>query len=71
VPEGRVKVDWVIQPDGSLHISWQEMHGPRVATPQSIGLGITLLTRLLFSHPNTVSLDYDSDGLRCSVVLKD
>jgi len=47
------------------------MHGPRVATPQSIGLGITLLTRLLFSHPNTVSLDYDSDGLRCSVVLKD
>jgi PAS domain S-box-containing protein len=69
--EGKVAVTWAVLPDSRLEIKWQEMNGPRVAVPDRTGLGSTLLTKLLFNQPDAVSLEYNADGVQCTILLHD
>ena len=71
VTEGEVLVRWNYQEDKSLQIVWQEMRGPVVNVPERSGLGSALLKDLLFSKPNTVTIEYDTDGVICTIVIRD
>ena len=71
VTEGEVWVRWSYQDDSSLQIVWQEMRGPVVSAPERSGLGSSLLKDLLFSMPNSVTIEYDPDGVICTIVIRD
>ncbi len=71
VAEGEVSVRWSYQADSSLKIVWQEMRGPLVKAPERSGLGSSLLKDLLFSRPNSVTIEYDADGVICTIVIRD
>ncbi|RAK58052.1 hypothetical protein DJ018_09125 [Phenylobacterium deserti] len=64
-PNGRVDVDWRIEPaDGNrLLLQWRESGGPIVQPPQRRGLG----SRLLRPQPglDDARLAFDPDGVRC------
>ncbi|TGN62333.1 PAS domain S-box protein [Paracoccus liaowanqingii] len=70
VIEGEVSVRWSYKADSSLHIVWQEMHGPVVSAPERSGLGSSLLKDLLFSRPNSVSIEYRPDGVICTIEIR-
>ncbi len=71
VTEGKVSVRWSYQADSSLQIVWQEMRGPVVSAPERSGLGSSLLKDLLFSKPNSVTIDYDPEGVICTIIIED
>ena len=71
VTEGEVSVRWSYQVDSSLQIVWREMGGPVVSAPERSGLGSSLLKDLLFSQPNSVTIEYDVDGVICTIVIRD
>ena len=71
VTEGKVEIKWNYMADGSLKIEWQEMGGPPVKVPESFGLGSTLLKQLLFSAPNSVTLNHDIGGVECIIIIRD
>jgi two-component sensor histidine kinase/PAS domain-containing protein len=66
---GRLCIDW--QRDGDeVRLSWREEGGPRVAPPERSGFGRVLLERLVgASLGGSVSLDFQPDGLRCSLAF--
>jgi two-component sensor histidine kinase len=69
VPEGQVRVDWAISPEGGgLRLSWTESGGPPVAAPKRTGYGTRYLSaalRNLFGSPPV--LVHDPEGFRLSV----
>jgi len=69
VPAGSVDVRWHINPQTrQLHFSWQERHGPAVATPKNKGFGSKLIDGVLAGEINgTVDRSYDAAGLRCLI----
>lgn len=69
VPAGSVDVRWHIDPQTrQLHFSWQERHGPAVATPKNKGFGSKLIDGVLAGEINgTVDRSYDAAGLRCLI----
>jgi PAS domain S-box-containing protein len=69
--EGAVEISWARADDGSLTIDWVERWGPVVIRPASTGFGLKLLTGGLFTHPNSVKLDFDPDGLKCRIKIAD
>lgn len=71
VNEGEVSVRWSYQTDSSLKIVWQEMRGPLVKAPERSGLGSSLLKDLLFSKPNSATIEYEADGVICTIVIRD
>ncbi|KAB2689514.1 PAS domain S-box protein [Brucella pseudogrignonensis] len=69
VPAGSVDVRWHIDPQTrQLHFSWQERHGPAVATPKNKGFGSKLIDGVLAGEINgAVDRSYDAAGLRCLI----
>ncbi|WP_114227703.1 PAS domain-containing sensor histidine kinase [Sphingomonas sediminicola] len=64
---GRVSVHWR-RADGRLLIDWREEGGPRVTAPLRQGFGTRMLSRALARElGGTVTLTYDSAGLRCAI----
>jgi len=65
VPGGRVLIDWSVsdQARPELHLTWREIGGPPVATPERKGFGSRLIDRNV-RHDLTgkVQLNYASDG---------
>ena len=71
-PSGRLDVAGdVVQADaaeGQFELSWMESGGPPVAPPTRSGFGRAVIERnLAQSLDATVSLEFNSDGLRCTL----
>jgi len=66
---GSVKVDWDTNRD-HLHLRWQEIGGPTVASPGRKGFGTRLLTGGLFDAGNgSVELGFEPAGVVCEICL--
>lgn len=69
---GRVKVEWSVSrsddaPD-RVSIVWREAGGPRVETPSRRGFGSRLIVSgLAHQLDGDVRLDFDPDGVSCSI----
>jgi PAS domain S-box-containing protein len=66
---GRLSIDWNIIKDGTeivLRLQWRERGGPTVAPPSRQGFGTTLLNAVF----DKLHLEYEPDGLTCSLELR-
>lgn len=71
VPEGHVRVSWLIE-DGnsSLRLKWVETGGPRVTAPDTTGYGTTLIqSTTTYSLQGQLELEYPSEGFRAEIVI--
>lgn len=68
---GVVDVTWKVQAGaGEISICWLERGGPKVSPPSRRGFGRILLERALASDlKGRVVLNFDEDGLKCSITL--
>jgi PAS domain S-box-containing protein len=68
-PAGRVRVAWAVdRPRERLRLVWRETGGPAVVPPRTRGFGTTLIERVLRAEFGaTVTLDFQPDGLVCTV----
>jgi len=71
---GRVKVSWTVShsEDGPdrVSITWREAGGPPVRTPSRRGFGSRLIVSgLAHQLHGDVKLDFDPDGVRCSITF--
>jgi PAS domain S-box-containing protein len=67
---GTVHVTWTLDRANSSHfrLVWREAAGPKVRAPERKGFGTVMLTRILAQEINgEISLEYNSDGLVCSM----
>lgn len=67
---GTVHVNWTLDRANSSHfrLVWRESGGPEVRAPERKGFGTVMLTRILAQEINgEISLEYNSDGLVCSM----
>lgn len=68
VPQGQVALRWErmrSSDDTSLRVEWKESGGPKIAAqPARKGFGTSLL-RGVFAGGDDVTIDFESDGLRC------
>lgn len=71
---GSVAVEWTTEPAGDacvVTIEWRETGGPPVIPPTRRGFGTRLIERGLSSEGrNTVTLDFQPEGLRCHFVMR-
>ncbi|MVA12187.1 response regulator [Agrobacterium vitis] len=69
---GHVDVSWSLDgvDPGVINVVWQESGGPPVNAPLERGFGSRLLERALPRElGGTISLEFNSDGLRCAMRL--
>jgi two-component sensor histidine kinase len=68
VPGGRVALDWALEADGRLTLSWVETCGPAVTPPTRRGFGSRLIERGLSGDlRGSASLRYEPGGLTCAM----
>lgn len=66
---GHVSVRWRQTAD-MLRIEWKETGGPRVSAPARQGYGSTVIRDLLtYEIGGRVDLEFESDGVRCTIQL--
>lgn len=69
VPEGHVDLSWFLGPSGTtLFVLWTERDGPRVAPPESQGLGMRLLRAQ--TGIEGVDLNFDPAGVWCELRIE-
>ena len=68
VPQGHVSITWASE-GSRLRLRWKELGGPTVTPPLKPGFGSRLLQRGIFSAPDTVTLTYAREGLRCDMAI--
>ena len=61
-PNGWISIDWTTA-DRRLRLEWKEHDGPAVVSPKSKGFGSRLLARAALG----ATVNYESDGLRCTI----
>jgi two-component system, chemotaxis family, CheB/CheR fusion protein len=67
---GRVHVVWETLADGPskrFRLCWKESGGPPVSPPAQKGFGSLLIERALQNHLGQARLDFESQGLQCSI----
>lgn len=64
VPAGSVALTVAREGEG-LTLTWKERDGPRVVEPERQGFG----TRLLLRSGATTKLDFQDDGVRCTIAI--
>jgi two-component sensor histidine kinase len=65
-PDGRILIDWGLadQRDRKLKLSWREIGGPKVTTPERRGFGSRLIERnIRHDLAGEIELVYAPDGL--------
>jgi two-component sensor histidine kinase len=66
---GRVLVDW--REDGdAIVLTWREIGGPRIETPQRVGFGSHLMTACIKALSGTMQQKFAPEGFSCSVTCK-
>lgn len=68
VADGVVHLTWNTTFDGSLHLIWQERHGPEVALPRRKS-GSEIVQNLIDASGGTLRFDWHKDGLLVDLVL--
>ena len=72
VPGGRVDVRWELASENTARISWREHGGPPIdpEARRKRGFGTDLIEKIV-AHElrNPVDLRFDTDGVRCSLVI--
>lgn len=70
VPSGKVSINWFVDEEDCINLSWVEIDGPAIAKPDKKGFGSALIERSLsFDKRNHVTVDYDPKGLTCRIKL--
>ena len=71
--DGRLEIHWRSESRGRTEfavISWKESGGPLVEKPKKTGFGTKMIEGAANSLAGgTVQVDYDSSGVRCTIVL--
>lgn len=62
---GWVSIDWA-PADGGFQLVWKEHDGPAVKAPKSTGFGSRLLARAAMG----TTMDFEPDGLKCTIRLR-
>jgi PAS domain S-box-containing protein len=69
-PQGRVKVEWQLQPGGRLRLQWIETGGPPVAPPRRQGFGTRVMQRMVCGQCNgDIDFDWRREGLVCVIMV--
>jgi two-component system, chemotaxis family, CheB/CheR fusion protein len=69
---GHVRVAWEIpggDPPKRFRLCWKESGGPPVSPPTQKGFGSLLIERALQNHLGQARLDFDPQGLQCSIEI--
>lgn len=67
--KGQVIIGWALTDGHRLVLTWRETGGPAVTPPASRGFGSRMIERALAADLGaTVSFDYASDGLVCTIL---
>ena len=67
-PEGRVDLDWDLDPDRAFTLRWRESGGPPVNAPHNRGFGLRLLERVLANDlTGKVTLAFAPSGFDCTI----
>jgi two-component sensor histidine kinase len=68
---GQINVHWTVSdqsPSRRLHLTWQEVKGPLVTSPQRRGFGTRLIERSLAQDlSGSVRIEFKPEGVMCSV----
>ena len=65
---GRVEISWESQAQSDLVVvSWRESGGPKVEPPEHHGFGSRLIQRAMESGLGKAQLDFQPDGLACTL----
>ena len=66
--EGRVTVDWHVDPDNMLAVHWIERNGPPVIEPVTRGFGSTLISTMATRQlAGRIRTDWPADGIEVSL----
>jgi hypothetical protein len=71
--KGQVRVEWkVVQNDQASRVtlSWQEIGGPAVVAAREKGFGSVLIERALKAELGVARLDFNPQGLSCTIEIK-
>jgi PAS domain S-box-containing protein len=69
-PNGRVELDWAVQADNTLLLTWSESGGPAVTVPQHQGFGSKLIETMVCKQlDGAVHQHWRAEGLRCKVTI--
>lgn len=69
-PQGRVTVEWQLQPERRLRLQWTEMGGPPVAPPRRHGFGTRVMQRMICIQCNgDIDFDWRENGLVCEITV--
>jgi PAS domain S-box-containing protein len=66
---GRVSVEWSLQADKHLLLSWTETGGPGVKAPTKEGFGTRAITRMIGQLNGEVEFDWREGGLACEITV--
>ena len=71
MPEGRLDINWTVHSGKNSHLllEWRESCGPAVQVPVTRGFGTILIEKSLAAHGGEVSVDYNANGVICSIML--
>ena len=69
--DGRVSIEWAVNPDAEVRLVWAERGGPPVSPPATKGFGTRLIERGIASdRQSKVSIQFLAGGLRCEIGMK-
>lgn len=65
-----MSVHWKLVSEDLVRVEWQERGGPPVKQERSRGFGTDLIERIV-AHElrNPVELDFDTEGVRCVLLI--
>ncbi|MDK4743556.1 HWE histidine kinase domain-containing protein [Rhizobium sp. CNPSo 3464] len=66
--DGRVNIEWRREAD-AINLHWKEVGGPVVKVPKQRGFGSQLIERVLGSDEGQATIEFQSNGVACHVVL--
>jgi two-component sensor histidine kinase len=70
-PGGKIVIGWDRVADGGsgqIRLVWQELDGPPVSHPDTVGFGMTALRASAAEFGATLDCDFRQDGLTCTLI---
>ena len=70
VKDGHLSIDWSIEPDGALVLSWREASGPIVSPPTRRGFGTIVVEQSIpFELRGTALIEHPPEGVRATFTI--